>query len=131
MVMGEVYELSSSGWPESRTGEIASAFFEAYAGSDDEALSFEERFRSTRGLARRSASDRLQGWQEQRGRLGELTPRNYASLTNGAAVLVRSDGESEWLLFRFRLDDESRLAAMMVIPIEPFDLPPHIGPRLD
>ena len=84
-------------------------------------------FRSTRGLEKRSAPDRLPGWQEQRERFGEISPRNYASLKDGAAVLVQSDVESAWLLFRFRLDEHGRLAGMMAIPIDPSHLPAILG----
>lgn len=106
LVFHEVIKLSAAGWPDTRGGEIARGFFEAYGG-DEGMERFENEHRAASALADRTAAERAARWREIRESRGRLTPQKYVhSGDRDLVVLVRAERDAPWISMRFRLEDQ-------------------------
>ncbi len=116
--VGEIVDLRTGKYPDSRAGRVAVAFFDAYARGTDEAMeAFERSFRADSALAERSVTERVASWRKLRGEWGALTARKCVEGgPNDLHVLVRAEGEGVWKTFQFILqpDEPQKLSGISI-----------------
>jgi hypothetical protein len=106
--IGEAIDLQTGKWPDSRAGQVAAAFFEAYASTSDAAMeTFERTFRAASASKDRPVEERVASWRRFRAEWGTLKARKcVADGDNILHVLLRAEGEGVWKTFRFDLEPE-------------------------
>lgn len=106
--IGDMINLQTGDWPQTRAGRMAAAFFAAYAlGTDDAMERFEREHRAQSALKSRSVEERVQSWRQLRAEWGELKAHKcVADGPDAIHVLLRANGEGVWKSFRFDLEPE-------------------------
>jgi len=101
-----IHDLKAGHWPDSRAGQVAAAFFEAYNRGDDESMAnFERQFRAEAALRDRPVEQRAQAWRQYRQDWQALKPRKaVAAPGNKLYVLVYAEGEKVWKTFGFQFE---------------------------
>ena len=97
----------SVAFPETRVGEIAAAYIEAFNSGDPEYVrEMELKYRAPANLEERPIEQRLQRYPQMHQALGILRPRVLDEVTpTSLTVLAESDGMGGWVSIRFSLDD--------------------------
>jgi retinol-binding protein 3 len=104
-VLGE-RSLQEAGWPTTKAGAAAAAFFEAY-GDDDAMAQFSKKFRSESAREGRSDAAYAAFWREF---AEAAVPSSYVSRGDreltAIAYITRHDGREDEATFRFDFDPE-------------------------
>lgn len=104
----QVVELKSAKFPDTRAGQIAAAFFEAYAAGDDAIMSrFEQTYRAASALKKKPLDKRLESWRKNHADWGAIKPAKYVQMSDGSLfVLLHGERENVWMSFKFELEPE-------------------------
>jgi len=116
--IGEIVDLRTGKYPDSHSGQIAAAFFDAYARGTDEAMeAFERGSRADSALAERPIAERVVSWRKLRSEWGALAASKCVEGgPNDLHVLVRAEGEGVWKSFQFILqpDEPHKLTGISI-----------------
>lgn len=109
VALGETVDLQSGDWPETPAGQLAMAFFSAYAQGTDESMeTFERTYRAESALMARPVDDRVKSWHTYRDEWGALTTRKcVADGPHNLHVLLRAEKDGTWKSFHFVLEPEA------------------------
>ncbi len=119
-------------YPDTRAGEIARAYFEAFNSGDADRLSeFEQTYRSAGALEKRSVADRVERKLTLIGQVGKLTPAAVtAETSNSISITAHADKAGMWLKCTFSLEEETphKLVSVAIMPGSP---PEGAGDRVE
>jgi CubicO group peptidase (beta-lactamase class C family) len=110
-------------YPDSRGGEIARAYIEAFNSGDADRLSaFEQTYRSAGALEKRSVEDRVARLLTLIGQVGKLTPAAVGVETSTSlSITAHADKANMWLNCTFSLEEETpnKLISIAMMPGSP------------
>ena len=110
-------------YPDTRAGEIARAYFEAFNSGDADRLSeFEQAYRSAGALEKRSVEDRVARLLILIGQVGKLMPAAVTVETsNSLSITAHADKAGMWVNCTFSLEEETpnKLVSIAMMPGSP------------
>jgi CubicO group peptidase (beta-lactamase class C family) len=110
-------------YPESRAGEIARAYFEAFNSGDPEKLSeFESTYRAASALEKRSVEDRVTRLLQLHEQVGPIIPAEIsAQQPNSLTFTAHSAKVDMWIRVTFSLEEEApnKLVSVAIMPGAP------------
>ena len=107
-------------YPQTRAGEIARAYFEAFNSGDAEKLrAFELKYRSAAALEKRSADERVERLLALREQAGDLEPAKVLDeKPNSLTITARASKADMWVNCTFSIEEEAphKLISVAIMP---------------
>jgi len=121
VLLSTVHAFAESvSFPQTRAGEIARAYFEAFNSGDPEKLrAFELTYRSAAALEKRSADERVARLLTLREQAGDLEPAKVlAEKPNSLTITARAAKADMWVNCTFSIEEEAphKLISVAIMP---------------
>lgn len=107
---------SRDGWPQTRAGELARLWVEAFSTSEAAMRTFNEKYLTPQSLAKRSVVKRTEGYRKLREQYGPLMLASVVKSTPGEVTvsLMDADGSAHEFIFAVQAEPPHKLVSVSI-----------------